>query len=70
MMMIKKSKTMKSAIFYGSTIKLTNAHKAVHGSKQPHYFVRMDTIDGGCEHALSKATPRKDEIVLNTVEFK
>ncbi len=60
---------MKSAILYGCPTKLSNAHKKVSGNKQPDFFVRMDTIEGDCSSALSKAKPMHGETVLNTVEL-
>ena len=60
---------MKAAIFYGSPTKLTNSHKRVSGYKQADYFVRMDTVQGDCESALTKAKPQPGETVLNTVDL-
>lgn len=70
---------MKSAIFYGSKTKLTNAHKPVHtvgnpnppnGAKgQPEYFVRMQTVYGDDSTALIQARPMPGETVLNSVEL-
>ena len=66
---------MKSAIFYGSPTKLTNAHKPVftptkppHGAeRQPEYYVRMKVVNGDELHALDKAKPMTGEILLNSV---
>ncbi len=70
---------MRSAIFYGSPTKLTNAHKPVHHLSNPHppnggkaqteYYVRMDTFNGDCVGALEKAKPMDGETVLNTVDL-
>lgn len=60
---------MKAAIFYGSPTKLSNAHKRVNGNKQAEYYVRMDTVHGDCESALTKAKPQPGETVLNTVDL-
>jgi len=64
---------MKSLIFYGSRVKLTNAHKPVHhhgADKQPEYFVRIKVYRGDCCKALDQAKPAVGEIVLNTVEIE
>jgi hypothetical protein len=70
---------MKSLIFYGSRVKLTNAHKPVHhhggpmakgAEKQPEYFVRIKVYRGDCCKALDQAKPAVGEIVLNTVEIE
>lgn len=58
---------MKSIVLYGCHIKLSNAHKPVHGTNQPPYYVRMDTVEGDAVHALDKAKPLPGETVLNTV---
>lgn len=69
---------MNAAIFYGSKVKLTNAHKPVHnnsqppnGTKQPEYFVRMKMM-AGCDAltALNRAKPLEGELLLNTCEFE
>lgn len=67
---------MRAAIFYGSRVKLTNAHKAVHhatkpptGEAQPPYFVRMVVRNMSMEDALDKAKPMVGETVLNSVEL-
>lgn len=67
---------MKSAILYGSPLKLTKAHKPVHnhgdigGNRQPEYFVRMDTVEGDVALAFDKAKPMTGETVLNTVPIR
>lgn len=67
---------MKSYVLYGSPLKLTNAHKPVHshgnigGNRQPEYFVRMDTVEGGMVQALDKAKPMVGETVLNSVQLQ
>lgn len=79
---LSESDCMTSAIFYGSTKKLTNAHKPVHteggsiygglkhgGHKQSPYFVRMKYFKGDTLTALHKSKPLEGEIVLNTVEL-
>lgn len=58
---------MKSIVLYGSSTKLTKAHKRVHGMKQHPYYVRMKEVDGDMGNALSKAKPLFGETVLNTV---
>lgn len=67
---------MKTAILYGSSCKLTKAHKPVHNhgnppkgaQKQPPYFVRMKVLEcGDLLDALNKAKPMPGETVLNTV---
>lgn len=70
---------MKTAILYGSRVKLTNAHKPVHtvgnpnpprgAEKQPAYFVRMKVTPWDLDEALLKAKPMVGETVLNTVEL-
>lgn len=60
---------IKSIVLYGCHIKLSNAHKPVHGTNQPPYYVRMKEVQGDMAHALDKAKPLPGETVLNTVEL-
>lgn len=69
---------MKSIILFGAQTKLTNSHKCVShraGPKemqQPHYYVRMKTVNADCGQAmnLAKSYILEGEMLLNTVEIE
>lgn len=60
---------MKSIILYGSSVRLTNAHKPVTCCGQPPYFVRAKVFNGDTVNALDTAHNEvmPGEFVLNTV---
>lgn len=68
--MIVSKQLMKSAILYGSRVKLTGAHKPVftpRNGKRAEYYVRVKVVDLDINEALLKARPMVGETVLNTV---
>lgn len=58
----------RTIILYGSPKQYSAAHKRVHCSGQPEYFVRMEVSPYGIAEALEHAKPKPGETVLNTVE--
>ncbi len=61
---------MKTAILYGSRVKLTSAHRRVNSrGSHPDYFVRMRVVNMDLVDALYKAKPMIGEVVLNSVEL-
>jgi hypothetical protein len=57
----------KSLVLYGSKNKLTLAHKRVSNSKQPAYYVRVETVVGNVYDALREAQPMDDETVIISI---
>lgn len=61
---------MKTLIIYGSTVKLTPAHRLVFSSGalgQPQYWIRIIPTEGDIDIALENARPFPEETVLNVV---
>jgi hypothetical protein len=61
---------MKALILYGSSKKLTNAHKLVTGRLQPKFYVRAKIVSGDCDAAMAKVKCMPGENLLNTQDIE
>jgi hypothetical protein len=59
----------KCLVLYGTKNKLTPSHKRISNSKQPPYYVRVETVLVNVATALRRAKAMNGEIVLNAVSI-